>query len=129
MYKLLVDFLIINLFNLFYIVGDLAFITFGHHALIASNRKGAIDGVFYCIILAAVFTGLQYYEYSEAAFTMSYSVYGSAFYSSTGLHSLHVIVGTIFILVGLIIIINYFFINIIFIIFNIFLNIFFFNLF
>ena len=85
----------------------MAFITYGHHALIAGNRKAAIDGVFYCVILAAIFTGLQYYEYSEAAFTMSDSVYGSAFYASTGLHGLHVIVGTIFILVGFVRIINY----------------------
>jgi cytochrome c oxidase subunit 3 len=77
-----------NLFNLFYIVGDLAFITYGHHALIAGNRKGAIDGVILTIILAILFTGLQYFEYSEAGFTMSDSVYGSAFYASTGLHGL-----------------------------------------
>ena len=44
-----------------------------------------------------IFTALQYYEYSEAAFTMSDGVYGSAFYASTGLHGLHVIIGIIFI--------------------------------
>ena len=91
----------------FYIVGDLAFITYGHHALIAGNRKGAIDGVIFTIILAILFTGLQYFEYSEAGFTMSDGVYGSAFYASTGLHGLHVIVGTIFIGVSLIRLINY----------------------
>jgi cytochrome c oxidase subunit 3 len=44
-----------------------------------------------------LFTGLQYFEYTEAGFTMADSVYGSAFYASTGLHGLHVIVGTTFI--------------------------------
>jgi len=97
----------IPLLNTFLLLSSGAFITYGHHALIARNRKGAIDGVFYCIILAIIFTALQYYEYSEAAFTMSDSVYGSAFFASTGLHGLHVIVGTIFILVGFIRIINY----------------------
>lgn len=38
---------------------------------------------------------------------MSDSVYGSAFYASTGLHSIHVIVGTIFIAVGFIRIANH----------------------
>ena len=85
----------------------MAFITYGHHALIAGNRKAAIDGVILTIILAAIFTGLQYYEYSEAGFTMADGVYGSAFYASTGLHGLHVIIGTLFILVGFIRIINY----------------------
>ena len=97
----------IPLLNTFLLLSSGAFITYGHHALIAGNRKGAIDGVFYCIVLAVIFTALQYYEYSESAFTMSDSVYGSAFYASTGLHGLHVIVGTIFILVGFIRLINY----------------------
>jgi heme/copper-type cytochrome/quinol oxidase subunit 3 len=70
----------------------LAFITFGHHALIAGNRKAAIDGVILTIILAVIFTALQYFEYSEATFTISDGVYGSAFYASTGLHGLLTIV-------------------------------------
>jgi hypothetical protein len=70
----------------------LAFITFGHHALIAGNRKAAIDGVILTIILAVIFTALQYFEYSEAGFTISDGVYGSAFYASTGLHGLITIV-------------------------------------
>ena len=77
-----------------------AFITYGHHALIKGDRKDAILGTLMTIILAVIFTALQYYEYSEAAFTISDSVFGSAFYCSTGLHGLHVIVGTLFILVG-----------------------------
>jgi hypothetical protein len=75
-------------FYLFYIVGEWAFITFGHHALIAGNRKAAIDGVILTIILAVIFTALQYFEYYEAGFTISDGVYGSAFYASTGLHGL-----------------------------------------
>jgi cytochrome c oxidase subunit 3 len=97
----------IPLLNTFLLLSSGAFVTYGHHALIAGNRKAAIDGVFLTIILAVVFTALQYFEYSEAAFTMSDGVYGSAFYASTGLHGLHVIIGTIFILVGFIRIINY----------------------
>jgi hypothetical protein len=74
----------------------LAFVTFGHHALIAGNRKGAIIGTFLTIIFAIIFTALQYFEYSEAAFTMSDGVYGSAFYASTGLHGLTVVAPTKF---------------------------------
>lgn len=70
----------------------MAFVTYGHHALIAGNRKAAINGIFATIILAIVFTGLQYFEYSEAGFTMADSVYGSAFFASTGLHGLITIV-------------------------------------
>ena len=63
----------------------MAFITYGHHALIAGNRKAAINGTLLTVLFAIIFTALQYYEYSEAAFTMSDGVYGSAFYASTGL--------------------------------------------
>lgn len=82
----------IPLLNTFLLLSSGAFVTYGHHALIAGNRKGAIDGVFLTIILAILFTALQYFEYSEAGFTMSDGVYGSAFYASTGLHGLITIV-------------------------------------
>jgi cytochrome c oxidase subunit 3 len=97
----------IPLLNTFLLLSSGAFITYGHHALIAGNRRAAIDGVFITIILAVIFTALQYYEYSEAGFTMADGVYGSAFYASTGLHGFHVIIGTIFITVSLMRIINY----------------------
>ena len=97
----------IPLLNTILLLSSGAFITYGHHALIEGNRRGAIKGTLFTIILAVIFTGLQYYEYSEAAFTISDSVYGSAFYASTGLHGLHVIVGTIFIGVAFFRIINY----------------------
>jgi len=97
----------IPLLNTFLLLSSGAFITYGHHALIAGNRKGAIIGTFITIVLAVIFTALQYFEYSEAAFTMSDGVYGSAFYASTGLHGIHVIVGTIFISVGFFRLVNY----------------------
>ena len=78
----------IPLLNTFLLLSSGAFITYGHHALIAGNRKAAIDGVILTSVLAAIFTGLQYFEYSEAGFTMADGVYGSAFYASTGLHGL-----------------------------------------
>jgi cytochrome c oxidase subunit 3 len=97
----------IPLLNTFLLLSSGAFITYGHHALIAGNRKAAIEGVILTVVLAVIFTGLQYFEYSEAGFTMADGVYGSTFYASTGLHGIHVIIGTIFIVVALIRIINY----------------------
>jgi heme/copper-type cytochrome/quinol oxidase subunit 3 len=47
--------------------------------------------------LAVLFTLLQIGEYLTAPFNISDSVYGSVFYSLTGLHGLHVIIGSIFI--------------------------------
>ena len=90
----------IPLLNTLLLLSSGAFITYSHHALINGNRNGAILGCFLTIVLAVLFTGLQYYEYVEASFTFADSVYGTVFFASTGLHGLHVIVGTIFITVG-----------------------------
>jgi len=51
------------------------------------------------LILAFAFTGLQLQEYWEASFQIRTSVYGSIFYFSTGFHGLHVLLGSIFLLV------------------------------
>jgi cytochrome c oxidase subunit 3 len=64
----------------------LASITYGHHALLASNRNAAILGTLITIILAIFFTSLQIFEYAQSSITITDSVFGSAFFCSTGLH-------------------------------------------
>lgn len=93
--------------NTFILLSSGITITYAHHALIQGNRKDAINGTFFTIILALIFTGLQYVEYSQASFTFADSVYGSVFFASTGLHGLHIIIGTIFLSVGFVRIILY----------------------
>ena len=92
----------IPLLNTLLLLSSGAFITYSHHALINGNRRGAIYGALLTLILAILFTALQGYEYLEAGFTFADSSYGTAFFASTGLHGLHVIIGTIFIAVGFI---------------------------
>ena len=76
-------------------------VTYAHHSIIKSDRYGALIGTICTIILATVFTLLQWVEYSVAPFTISDGTYGSSFYFGTGFHGLHVIIGTAFITVGL----------------------------
>jgi len=59
------------------------------------------------VLLALIFTGLQYVEYQQAGFTIADSVYGTVIFAATGLHGMHVIVGTLFILVGFFRILSY----------------------
>merc|ERR1711902_356456 len=50
--------------------------------------------------LGSYFTGLQAIEYLEATFSIADSIYGSTFYIATGFHGIHVIVGTIFLIIS-----------------------------
>lgn len=70
--------------------------------MIGGNRKETIVGLVLTVVLGLVFTALQAMEYYEAPFTIADSVYGSTFYIATGFHGLHVIIGTIFLIVSLV---------------------------
>ena len=76
-------------------------VTYAHHSLIEGNRSGTLYGLLYTIILACIFTSLQAIEYTVSSFTISDGIFGSCFYFGTGFHGLHVIIGTIFLLVGI----------------------------
>nr|QMS50811.1 Cox3 [Metschnikowia shivogae] len=64
-------------------------ITMGHHALMNSNRKDTLYGFMFTTMLMVMFVMLQVFEYMFSSFTMTDGVYGSTFYSLTGLHFLH----------------------------------------
>jgi cytochrome c oxidase subunit 3 len=76
-------------------------ITYAHHSLIQGNRSGALYGSIFTVILAIVFTIFQGVEYTVSSFTISDGIYGSCFYFGTGFHGFHVIIGTVFLAVGL----------------------------
>ena len=59
--------------------------------------KESIDAFLVTVFLGFFFVILQMFEYYEAFFNLSDSVYASTFYMLTGLHGMHVIVGASFI--------------------------------
>src|SRR5436190_13119384 len=63
-------------------------VTYSHHSIIQGNRKGALYGLVYTILLAILFTVLQGIEYTVSSFTISDGIYGSCFYFGTGFHGL-----------------------------------------
>nr|AML26595.1 cytochrome c oxidase subunit III [Scolytinae sp. BMNH 1274713] len=77
-------------------------VTWAHHSLMENNFKQALEGLTLTVLLGFYFTILQGFEYMEAPFSIADSVYGSTFFMTTGLHGLHVIVGSSFLLVCLI---------------------------
>jgi cytochrome c oxidase subunit 3 len=78
-----------------------ATVTWAHHALREGNRKHLIMGLWVTIILGALFTTIQAYEYSHAHFGFADGIYSSTFFMATGFHGAHVIIGTIFLAVCL----------------------------
>uniref|UniRef100_A0A5H2V9Z3 Cytochrome c oxidase subunit 3 n=1 Tax=Trogoderma granarium TaxID=591392 RepID=A0A5H2V9Z3_9COLE len=77
-------------------------VTWAHHAIMGNNKKQAIQGLALTVILGIYFSALQGFEYMEAPFTISDSVYGSSFFMATGFHGLHVLIGSTFLMVCLI---------------------------
>ena len=69
--------------------------------MIFGDRKNSFLGLFLTILLGLVFTALQALEYYEAPFSIADSIYGSTFFVATGFHGLHVIIGTLFLIVCL----------------------------
>ncbi|WP_397417290.1 cytochrome c oxidase subunit 3 [Phenylobacterium sp.] len=85
-------------------------VTWAHHALQQGDRKSAKIGLVLTIVLGALFTAIQAYEYHHI-FSHNYffggegaensGLYGSSFVMATGFHGFHVLVGTIFLAVCL----------------------------
>lgn len=95
-----IDPLELPLLNTIILLSSGVTVTYSHHSLIQGNRRGALYGLVYTIILAILFTSLQAIEYSVSFFSISDGAFGSCFYFGTGFHGLHVIIGTIFLSVG-----------------------------
>nr|YP_009501936.1 cytochrome c oxidase subunit III [Livia junci]AWU48979.1 cytochrome c oxidase subunit 3 [Livia junci] len=71
-------------------------ITWAHSSIFSNNLSQTKISMIMTIILGIYFSFLQAYEYMEAPFCVSDSVYGSTFFVTTGFHGIHVIIGTMF---------------------------------
>ena len=81
-------------------------VTWAHHAVQHGDQKGLVNGLIFTILLGMFFTSLQGFEYYEALHEGMFKfsgggVYGGAFFMATGFHGLHVIIGTLFLMVCL----------------------------
>nr|YP_009825430.1 cytochrome c oxidase subunit III [Malaza carmides]QIU83245.1 cytochrome c oxidase subunit III [Malaza carmides] len=88
----------IPLLNTIILISSGVTITWAHHALMENNFNQTKQSLLITILLGIYFTILQAYEYLEAPFSISDSIYGSTFFMATGFHGLHVIIGTIFLI-------------------------------
>lgn len=86
-------------FNTLILLSSGATVTWAHWGLVKSNRTQLKLGLALTIVLGVVFIALQAYEYGEAAFSIRDGIYGATFYMLTGFHGLHVMLGTVMLIV------------------------------
>jgi len=93
------------LINTFILLASSIPARFAGASIARGNRRNMVLGLLGTIVLGSIFLGGQLYEYTNlfaSNFTIHYQAFGSAFYTLTGFHGLHVTVGVLFLLICLI---------------------------
>lgn len=94
------------LFNTLLLLASGTTVTWAHHAILEDDRDGVKWGLALTIALGALFTVVQLIEYGTAGFSFAGNIYGATFFMATGFHGFHVFVGTIFLIVCLVRLLN-----------------------
>lgn len=76
-------------------------LTWSHSCLRNGLFSTSFFSLAYTILLGLLFTVLQCSEFYLCSFTIADSVFGSRFFMATGFHGIHVIIGTLFLIVCL----------------------------
>ena len=75
-------------------------VTWAHHEILKRNLEKSRLSLILTVILGAIFTSFQAFEYIEAPFCMADSCFGSTFFIATGFHGIHVLIGSAFLIVS-----------------------------
>lgn len=92
--------------NTLILLSSAATLTWAHWGLKVNNRRQLLIGLSITIALGFIFEGFQIHEYikayTEYNLTLRSGIYGTTFFTLTGLHALHVTVGAIMLTIILI---------------------------
>lgn len=86
-------------------------VTAAHRAIFVGERGLVINSLIWTILYGVLFTCIQMYEYNVADFSINDGIFGSLFFILTGFHGIHVLVGSIFLVICLFRQIDYHFIR------------------
>ena len=75
---------------------------FGEQGVRNGSRSQLLTGLVLGTALGMVFVGIQLVEWSHKSFSLSSSLYGSLFFTITGFHMAHVVIGILMLLVLLV---------------------------
>nr|QZH55180.1 cytochrome c oxidase subunit III [Lardoglyphus konoi] len=76
-------------------------VTWTHHAMEVGQFKSSVVSLVLTVLLGFTFTLFQLMEYYVASFTFSCSAYSSIYFMGTGFHGLHVLIGSVLLLMCL----------------------------
>jgi len=96
----IIDPMAVPLLNTIVLLSSGATLTWAHAFLL--NDKSVSMILFITCVLGMYFTLLQLMEYMESRFRLEDSIFGSLFFLTTGFHGLHVLIGSIYLLVNLV---------------------------
>nr|YP_011017294.1 cytochrome c oxidase subunit III [Amblyomma dissimile]WQF68957.1 cytochrome c oxidase subunit III [Amblyomma dissimile] len=74
-------------------------VTWAHHCIMNGKYQFSLNSLKITIMLGILFTIFQMFEYFQAQFSITDGIFGSTFFMTTGFHGIHVIIGTIFLMV------------------------------
>ncbi len=89
----------IPLLNTFILIFSGITVTYTQVSLQLDKPKSVILGFSMTLVYAFVFLMFQLFEYFHLSFSINDSIYGTTFFMLTGFHGLHVIIGSIFLVV------------------------------
>lgn len=84
-------------FNTLILMSSAVAVTWAHWGLLRKRRRQLVWGLIFTIVLGILFEVLQiieyYHAYANLGLTLNSGIYGSTFYTLTGLHAMHVTIG------------------------------------
>nr|YP_009115753.1 cytochrome c oxidase subunit III [Melipona scutellaris]AJC00748.1 cytochrome c oxidase subunit III [Melipona scutellaris] len=92
----------IPLLNTFTLITSGFFITLSHLYFLNNNFLKSMKMLMFTIMLGLYFSMIQIIEYKNAYFCINDSIYGSIFFLSTGFHGIHVLIGTLMLIISFI---------------------------
>nr|QFG71645.1 cytochrome oxidase subunit 3 [Oribatula sp. XFX] len=91
----------IPLLNTILLLSSGVTVTWAHHEMLKNEFSKSNFALAMTITLGLIFSTFQAFEYMEAPFSISDASFGSSFFMATGFHGLHVIIGSVFLLISL----------------------------
>jgi heme/copper-type cytochrome/quinol oxidase subunit 3 len=83
----------LSLPNTFILLASSVAVWTGEHGTKHGNRMLQLWGLGIAVVLGIVFVVVQYFEWTTRPFTLTSSHYGSLFFTITGFHMAHVVLG------------------------------------